>query len=82
VATGTWCARQKSSTFLPSTSFGPVHPFGLRRMIIGQRGAWPEAAPERASSWIARIMSVARSIASAISRCIASGSLPSTKIGA
>jgi hypothetical protein len=25
---GTWCARQKPSTFTPSTVFGPVQPLG------------------------------------------------------
>ena len=35
---GTWCARQKPSTWWPSTSLGAVQPFGMRRMIIGQRG--------------------------------------------
>src|SRR5262249_29552594 len=35
---GTWCARQKASTLCPSTSLGPVHPFGVRITIIGQRG--------------------------------------------
>ena len=37
-STGTWWARQKSSTLCPSTSFGPVQPFGERSTIIGQRG--------------------------------------------
>ena len=31
-------ARQKFSTLCPSTSLGPVHPFGDRKTIIGQRG--------------------------------------------
>ena len=38
--TGTWWARQKSSTWWPSTIFGPVQPLGERRTIIGQRGRW------------------------------------------
>ena len=37
-ATGTWCERNVPSICSPSMTFGPVHPFGLRRMIIGQRG--------------------------------------------
>ena len=37
-AIGTWCERQLPSTGLPSTSFGPVQPFGVRSTIIGQVG--------------------------------------------
>ena len=37
-ASGTWCARHVFSTGTPSTSAGPVHPFGLRSTIIGHRG--------------------------------------------
>ena len=37
-ASGTWCERHVPSTGRPSTSFGPVQPFGVRRTIIGQRG--------------------------------------------
>ena len=37
-ASGTWCARKVPSTGRPSTSLGPVQPFGVRRTIIGQRG--------------------------------------------
>ena len=33
---GTWWARQVPSTGTPSTSFGPVQPFGVRSTIIGQ----------------------------------------------
>ena len=36
--TGTWCERQVPSTCTPSTSRGPVQPFGVRSTIIGQRG--------------------------------------------
>ena len=39
--TGTWCERQVPSTWTPSTSRGPVQPFGVRRTIIGQRGRSP-----------------------------------------
>ena len=53
-ASGTWCERQVPSTGLPSTSFGPVQPFGVRRTIIGQRGR-PGVPPLRARSrWISR----------------------------
>ena len=38
---GTWCARQVPSTCLPSTSCGPVQPFGVRSTIIGQRAGRP-----------------------------------------
>ena len=40
------------STGLPSTSFGPVQPFGVRSTIIGQRGRLASPAPERAVRWI------------------------------
>ena len=32
---GTWCARQVPSTGSPSTSSGPVQPFGVRITIAG-----------------------------------------------
>ena len=35
---GTWCARQVPSTCRPSTTSGPVQPFGEASTIIGQRG--------------------------------------------
>ena len=35
---GTWCARNVPSIGMPSTTFGPVQPLGVRRTIIGQRG--------------------------------------------
>ena len=34
---------------MPSTSFGPVQPFGVRRTIIGQRGR-PATPPSRAAA--------------------------------
>ena len=37
-ANGTWCERHEPSTLCPLISFGPVHPFGERSTIIGQRG--------------------------------------------
>ena len=40
---GTWCERQVPSIRLPSTSFGPVQPLGVRSTIIGQRGRSCEA---------------------------------------
>ena len=64
----------------PSTIFGPVHPLGDLRTIIGQRGR--VASPCRARSfWIAWICPIASSTAAAIRRCISSGSSPSTKSG-
>ena len=42
---GTWWARNEPSTFLPSTSFGPVQPFGVRSTIIGQAG-FSSVAPD------------------------------------
>jgi hypothetical protein len=53
---------------------------GERSTFIGQLGkkAWPLL---RACCWKARICPTARSMASAMARCIAIGSLPSTKIG-
>ena len=43
---GTWCERNEPSIGLPSTTFGPVQPLGVRRTIIGQRGR--SAEPVRA----------------------------------
>ena len=47
---GTWCDRQVPVTWTPSTLSGPVQPFGVRRMISGQRGrgAVPVPAARRA----------------------------------
>jgi hypothetical protein len=36
---GIWWARQEPSTLWPSTFLGPVQPLGVRRTIMGQRGA-------------------------------------------
>ena len=36
-ASGTWCARNVPSIWIPSTTFGPVQPFGVRSTIIGHR---------------------------------------------
>ena len=51
-ANGTWCERQNPSVLSPSTSFGPVQPLGVCRMIIGQLGRWvePAAAGPRSGS--------------------------------
>ena len=46
-ASGTWCERHVPSTGLPSTSFGPVQPFGVRRTSIGQWGR-STVSPRRA----------------------------------
>ena len=51
---GTWCARHVPSTGSPSTTLGPVQPFGVRSTIIGQRGR-VVSPPPRARCWIARI---------------------------
>ena len=48
-ASGTWCERHVPSTGLPSTSRGPVQPFGVRRISIGQRAAVDRAALARGS---------------------------------
>ena len=81
-ATGTWCERQKSSTFLPSTSFGPVQPFGLRSTIIGQRGR--SSRPLGAARLVLDRARCGRTPCRACrpcSRCMSAGSLPSTKNG-
>ena len=41
----------------PSTTFGPVHPFGVASTIIGQRGASRRRSP-RAVVWIARMSAI------------------------
>jgi hypothetical protein len=46
---------ERPSTGMPSTSFGPVHPLGVRRMMAGQRGSFVEPRV-RASSWYERIL--------------------------
>ena len=46
-ASGTWCARHVPSTGRPSTSFGPVQPFGVRSTIIGHAAACDPPAPAR-----------------------------------
>ena len=51
-AIGTWWLRQVPSTGRPSTSFGPVQPFGVRSTIIGQRGRSRVApSPLRHADW-------------------------------
>ena len=44
---GTWCERHVPSVGRPSTSFGPVQPFGVRRTIIGQVGRSVDPATRR-----------------------------------
>ena len=79
-ASGTWCERQKPSTFLPSTSFGPVQPFGRAQhdhrparafAVLPRRRARPAGSRGSRSN--------AASSVAAIAACIASGSSPSTK---
>ena len=65
---------------MPSHSFGPVQPLGARKTIIGHTGN-ELSLFLRAFSWIALIFSIALSKPAAISGCIFSGSVPSTKIG-
>ena len=77
---GTWCALNEPSIWLPSTSFGPVQPFGVRSTIIGHLGL-SVLLFSLASFWIALISSITVSRASAIFLCISIGSLPSTKYG-
>jgi hypothetical protein len=57
------------SSLCPSISFGQVHPFGVRRMIIGHRGRSGAAlfGALRAFFWIARISFTQSSITRAIS---------------
>jgi hypothetical protein len=64
------------STGSPSTSFGPVQPFGVTSTIIGQRGRSP--APP---ALIRAISSKTSSKAAAMRSCIARGSDPSTYTG-
>jgi len=80
VLNGTWCERQFPSAGLPSTTFGPVHPFGERKTIIGQIGR-SHTPSTLARRWISAISSKQRSIVSAIFWCIVAGSSPSTKYG-
>ena len=80
-AIGTWCERKDPSALSPSTSFGPVHPFGVRSTIIGHRGR-SGPAPERACCWIREISAVTSSSVAAISWCIVGGVEPSTNRGA
>ena len=54
LVTGTWWERNVPSVGLPSTTVGPVQPFGERRMIIGQRGRSLKPLL-RASRWMRRI---------------------------
>jgi hypothetical protein len=51
---------------------------GELRTIIGQRGR-SVAPPDRASRWICLIWATAWSSVAAMSKCIFSGSSPSTK---
>jgi hypothetical protein len=77
---GTWCDLQKPSTLCPSISRGAVHPFGVRRTIMGHRAR--RATPVlRASCWAARISRTHFSNVAAIAWCMLFGSDPSTKYG-
>ena len=75
---GTWCERQWPSVFSPSTSFGPVQPFGERNTITGQRGR-PVALP--VARFALNAMNLVERLVenvAAIRRCIVRGSEPST----
>jgi hypothetical protein len=81
---GTWCERQCPSVFRPSTSRGPVQPFGLRSTITGQRGTTPAsraASGPRARRWIAAIESSACASVCAIAGCMRAGSSLETNSG-
>ena len=78
---GTWCDRQVPSVCLPSTTFGPVQPFGVRSTIIGQVGRSVPTRP-RAAALIAATSSMTASIVSAISAWTVIGSSPATNRGA
>ena len=67
-----------NSFFRPSTTFGPVHPLGDLKTIIGHRGLVVSLL-FLAYFWIFRISSTAFSMTAAMSWCIISGSSPSTK---
>ena len=64
----------------PSTTPGPVQPFGVSRMIMGQigRSLTPSSLAFR---WFSLISAMQQSTASAIFSCISIGSLPLTKYG-
>ena len=82
-ANGTWWDRQLPSIRLPSTSLGPVQPFGERSTIIGQgRRAAVFFRLPRASCWMSRISSRQWSRVAANAWCISAGSEPETTYGA
>ena len=77
---GTWCDRHVPSAGLPSTSFGPVQPLGVRRMIIGH-AARGRRRPLRAARWISRDL-VERVVERGRERLMHnSGLTPATMIG-
>ena len=80
--TGTWWARNVPSICWPSTTFGPVQPFGRAQHDHRPLGRADHCRFERASSWIAAISSSAQSSAAAISWWTAAGSSPLTNTGA
>ena len=84
-ASGTWCERHVPSTGTPSTSRGPVQPFGVRRTIIGQRGRVGRRSLRAACAGSPRSRRATSSSAAAKRSCTAAGSSPSkppeTRIG-
>jgi hypothetical protein len=65
---GTWCERFVPSVSLPSTIFGPVQPFGERKIIIGQRGRALNPLV-RASRWMRRRSATTTSSVAARAAC-------------
>ena len=76
---GTWCARNVPSIRLPSSSFGPVHPLGVRSTMHGHAGR--RTSPDRARSLISAISSKTSSMQAASAWCTSVGSDPSTNQG-
>ena len=77
---GTWCARQVPSMGTPSTSRGPVQPFGVHSTSAGQRGRStgpPAASCPAACSRMRAISATISSSVAAIRSCTAMGSSPS-----
>ena len=64
----------------PSTSFGPVQPFGDLKTTMGQRGRVLSFL-SRALACIFLMLSITVSKACAMSWCMVSGSSPATKYG-
>ena len=72
-SSGTWWKRKVPSIcFCPSTTFGPVQPFSVRRTMSGQAGG--SSTPfSRASAWMRRMAAYAQSSVSHNDRWTVSG---------